>query len=346
MPHARTDTHRRSAIRAADYEYLGCTYQPPSGDPFAARRVAQINRATLDRIQAHRDAGTGQTVYDLSAGACTACGSVNALSFAHYRHRTTGDIIRLGLDCAAKFDMDGHLQREQFRREIRSAMDFAAGRQKAAAMLQEAGLGELWDWYADDTPTPDVVALMLDLGVAGVEPWPGDDADPETQEAWRSQVNKISRATGIGRAAENAIRDERTIGSIISTVIRTGRLSDSQVRYLGTLRDRSLGKPAELAREAYARHLSQQANAEPCPEGRRVIAGTVISVAERDTPYGLAWKMLVDSGEGWRCWGTVPASLDPSAIRGKRVRFTATLKPSSELDFGFFSRPTKAEVIG
>jgi hypothetical protein len=55
-------------------------------------------------------------------------------------------------------------------------------------------------------------------------------------------------------------------------------------------------------------------------------------------------KMLVVTDTGWKVWGTMPAALDVD--RGARVRFTATVKPSDDdPHFGFFSRPTKAQVL-
>jgi hypothetical protein len=112
------------------------------------------------------------------------------------------------------------------------------------------------------------------------------------------------------------------------------------------------------AREAKRRFLAlwDEAIAEdearsrrPVPTGRVEVEGEIIS--DRSEPgytYGsTVHKMLVDGG-GWRVWGTVPRTLyDGEPIRGRRVRFTATIERSrNDINFGFFKRPTKAIFIG
>jgi hypothetical protein len=83
------------------------------------------------------------------------------------------------------------------------------------------------------------------------------------------------------------------------------------------------------------------------PEGRQVVEVEVLKVRdEEDTfsPYGgTVWKMLVQA-DGFRLYGSVPSSIVGAIERGSRVRFTATLQPK-ETGFGFYKRPTKAEVL-
>jgi hypothetical protein len=70
--------------------------------------------------------------------------------------------------------------------------------------------------------------------------------------------------------------------------------------------------------------------------------------------------MKVVSDAGWSVWGSVPKALlgswewvdgDPVTTNapveiGDRVRFTATIEPSEDDRlFGYFKRPTKAEII-
>lgn len=95
------------------------------------------------------------------------------------------------------------------------------------------------------------------------------------------------------------------------------------------------------------------------PTGRIQITGTIISTRGEDTAYGFTVKMLVESDEGWRVWGTMPRSLwasgamtadgwieTPSAEAGDRVTFTAAVTASDDDSlFGFFSRPTKAQRL-
>jgi hypothetical protein len=71
-------------------------------------------------------------------------------------------------------------------------------------------------------------------------------------------------------------------------------------------------------------------------------------VKAQDDPYrynATVLKMLVKvevQGGLAKVWGTMPAALD--AGRGDRVAFDAKVTPK-ERGFGFFSRPTKAEVV-
>lgn len=79
-------------------------------------------------------------------------------------------------------------------------------------------------------------------------------------------------------------------------------------------------------------------------EGRRVIAGEVAATKIVDSMYGSTLKMLVIDDEGFKYWGTVPASIDVE--RGDRVTLTATVAASDDdVLFGFYKRPSKASVI-
>jgi len=80
------------------------------------------------------------------------------------------------------------------------------------------------------------------------------------------------------------------------------------------------------------------------PEGKIVIEGSVVSMKQVDGfAYGESvWKMLVDCGE-YRVYGSVPKAIADVDL-GDRVRFTAQTE-QKEKGFGFFKRPTKAEIL-
>lgn len=96
-----------------------------------------------------------------------------------------------------------------------------------------------------------------------------------------------------------------------------------------------------------ARKAESAAN--PVPSGRETVTGRIISFKEVEDRYsyygGQIVKMLVEDDRGWRVFGTVPSALS-GAERGDRVTFTAALE-ASEKDpgFGFFKRPTKAQIV-
>ena len=82
----------------------------------------------------------------------------------------------------------------------------------------------------------------------------------------------------------------------------------------------------------------------PVPNGNGLtIIGTVKSVKWQDNQFGGSYKMLVESEEGYRLWGTVPKVIDAVEV-GDKVKFVANVRQSDNL-FGFFSRPRKAQVI-
>lgn len=117
---------------------------------------------------------------------------------------------------------------------------------------------------------------------------------------------------------------------------------------------------------AYARHLDAEAERKveaerkeslpktPVPEGREVVCGTVLSLKEVASDYGVTEKMVVEDDRGFRIYVTVPGSLCVvnddgtwrGVVRGDKVQLTATLERSRDDEtFGFGKRPAKASVV-
>jgi hypothetical protein len=81
----------------------------------------------------------------------------------------------------------------------------------------------------------------------------------------------------------------------------------------------------------------------PVSDKRFTITGEVLSTKWVETDFGSTLKMLVRSVEGFKVWGSVPSNLDVE--RGDHIRFDAKVERShDDPTFGFFKRPTKAEV--
>jgi hypothetical protein len=81
------------------------------------------------------------------------------------------------------------------------------------------------------------------------------------------------------------------------------------------------------------------------PEGKITVVGKIITIKPQDSMYGTTLKILVESADGWRVWGTYPTALD-EAGRGDTVRFNATVERSGrDRDFGFFKRPTQCSIV-
>ena len=127
----------------------------------------------------------------------------------------------------------------------------------------------------------------------------------------------------------------------------------SEICSTGVLLTRHYGFAASLV-QAYERDVVKTARdaqrdaevAGVVVEGRYVIEGTVLSTKWVENAYGESLKMLVrvEQSDGVvRLWGSVPAAIDPEI--GDVVRFTAAVETGRDADFGFFKRPTKAEVV-
>ena len=103
-------------------------------------------------------------------------------------------------------------------------------------------------------------------------------------------------------------------------------------------------------------------------EGRGVITGTIVSAKSVETQWGLSQKVTIADDRGFRIYGSLAGNLADEAynewresvkavydygpecwldhLKGKRLTFTARVERSREdVEFGFFTRPNKAEFI-
>ncbi len=111
---------------------------------------------------------------------------------------------------------------------------------------------------------------------------------------------------------------------------------------------------------AYQRHLGdvayekvkqeRKAEASPVPvtDERIEITGIVISAKWRSSDWGSSLKLTIQTEDGYRVWGSAPASLlaDVDTAVGDVVTFTAKVTVSDDdKTFGFYKRPTKAAYV-
>lgn len=93
------------------------------------------------------------------------------------------------------------------------------------------------------------------------------------------------------------------------------------------------------------------ATSKPVPSGRTDVVGKVVSRKLVDTKFGRQAKILVESDDGWRLWVSEPSMKGKDGSRreaavGDRIKMTTTVEPSrDDPQFGFGSRPSKAEII-
>tara|TARA_Y100001963_G_scaffold135472_1_gene197082 strand:+ start:345 stop:1049 length:705 start_codon:yes stop_codon:yes gene_type:complete len=145
------------------------------------------------------------------------------------------------------------------------------------------------------------------------------------------------------------------VKDIVDRYLHTGRaMSDKQVSLVLRIKEQDTERRARWAKEAE--------EAAPCPEGRCLIEGTVVSAKWRTGDYGTSLKLVVKHESGYKVWGSMPRSLEvaaheetraesprlryldastlPEYLVGRKVSFTATLTPSQkDKSFGFFKRP-------
>lgn len=137
-----------------------------------------------------------------------------------------------------------------------------------------------------------------------------------------------------------------------------------KIKYVGNMRDGMAPKsislvwerPAEVEGEDFGaavqvakqeREVAEKERldgAAPLKEGRYEFQGIVKSTKIQDGYYNTEYKMLVELDDGNRLYGTVPSSIDFEDLKGKRIKLTGKVMVK-EAGFGFFSRPSKAELL-
>lgn len=127
------------------------------------------------------------------------------------------------------------------------------------------------------------------------------------------------------------------VNDVLGKLRRYGSISENQKSSIIEAQARDDGYAAQCAEE--------NANTPNLVEGRYTIEGEVLTTKEQDSPYGTQLKQLVKMDNGTKVWGTVPNAIW-DIDRGDRVRFDAKVTVSNDdRTFGFYSRPTKAEVL-
>ena len=151
----------------------------------------------------------------------------------------------------------------------------------------------------------------------------------------------ISAAWEVYVSGDGDTRAHEIVSDIVRKLVRYGSISDKQVAFISKLMKQIEDAPAIAA----ARKAEADA-ADPVPEGRIAITGEVLTVKVMETRFGLVQKMLVRASDGgYKLWGSVPSSISDDVQVGAEVTFTATLQPSADdAKFGFYSRPSKAEI--
>lgn len=196
----RTDIHRPSAIVPSDYDFVAFEYLKL--DSLGACDALMRERA---KIEAHMARTGGTYSSHEHGGNCMVCGNVFATYTVLFYHRPSNVYVRLGQDCAMKLEMSNDGAYNRFTAAVRDAREAQAGKRKAEATLNDAGLSSAWALYNaqwsesfrnDETIARDIVSKLVKYGSLS-----------EKQVAFlRSLMERIERRPQIEaqRAAEAA----------------------------------------------------------------------------------------------------------------------------------------------
>lgn len=305
---ARTDVHRPSEIVPEDYVYVGVEHVKIEnlGDVY----FAQDQRRN---IEAHMARTGGNYSHHAHGGNCMVCGN----AFAHYTvlfyHPKSNSYVRMGQDCAEKVDC---MNTEAFRAltllkdGVAAARQLKAGKAKAQQILNDLGLSKAFVIYS---------------------------AGPSASKS----------------------QEEDTVFNIVSKLVTYGSLSDKQVDFVHTLLDRIERRPEIEAQRAAERAAAADV---PVTDKRVTVRGTIITKKNQEGFRGqVVTKILVKTEAGYKLWGTLPSAIEGYAARmvddvlrpafagaqvGDVVEFNARIERSKDdPKFGFFSRPTQAEIV-
>jgi hypothetical protein len=147
MSSTRTDLHRPSQIVPDDYDFVSFNYYGSMdlGAVFALREQGEILREHMAR--------TGGKFDKVGGGICDCCGNQRVRYVSYFYHEKSNSYIRLGWQCAQKLELaqDG-ADANMFKVSIKAAIEHAAGKQKAQALLTERNLTDAWTLYTSTPP--------------------------------------------------------------------------------------------------------------------------------------------------------------------------------------------------
>lgn len=341
----RTDIHRPSAIKPDDYVWYGDWPFPRSGDEMMGKIMFEEREFVRKRMEKE---GLHFARHE-KGGSCDVCGA-NAIYLVVFHHTPSKECIKVGCDCAMKFELgDGNA----FRTAMKEGLELKAGKRKAEALLNtQYGMPGLWKLLEQE----DGFNIQMDRPVFNyVRPLCFKDEGDFDHYEWKSgefnrELKKWKGSFGKQFAwkLNQAEGDESTIRDMVGNLVKYGSWSEKQVAYAKTLMIR-LTTWEMQARDSQAKYEEENKNRADAPVGREPIEGEVISVKEHGGGYGyyddVTYKMTVKDKTGWMGWCTVPQGIH-DAEKGDIVRLTATWTPSDDdKKFAFGKRPSKAEYI-
>lgn len=301
----RTDVHAPKNLKPEDYEFVACG-NFPTAELDGFSPLASTHRHVIDE---------GWTFADTSeetGRGCQHCGAF-LVYYAILKHLPSHRLIRVGETC---LDNRFSLANAEFQK-LRKAAKLNRERRKLSDKRDAFLSGTLNDG-----------SLMRDL------------------YEWAKEQSAFDR-DGYAESFE---------AKFVRFIDRFGEVSDKFIAAI----QRSKVRQAEWA----AKKAEEAKTAAPVIEGKITVTGEILSLKWRDSAYGGALKMVVRDDRGFKVWGTVPSNVlaqldvnlaalhtDGNAhyykdLLPQRIIFAATIKKSDDdATFGFFSRPTNANLI-
>jgi len=96
-----------------------------------------------------------------------------------------------------------------------------------------------------------------------------------------------------------------------------GKLSEKQlalvIRNIAEAKERD-ERRAEIRALDEARKAQLLADGVMAPEGKVVVTGVIRSIKEKESQFGTTLKMLVETAEGWKVWGSLPTIKVPTSV--------------------------------
>lgn len=245
-------------------------------------------------------------------GACDHCGQRIRYGVL-FHHKPSDKLVAVGLTCAHTLNMSSRTEKE------------------IKAKAEQARLVRAIEAWANESPD----------NMAALDYF---NKRRDAESAYRDAMAEWNDRGNPG-PAPRAPRYNDFVDDVARKLRRYGSLSEKQVA--AVLKSKERDEEFEARRQAEEEALK---TAPALADGRYEIEGTVISVKWVEG-FSTGWdgrsldtkKMLVKMDDGNKVFGTVPSAI-LEADKGTRVKFTAKVEPKEE-HFGFFSRPTKPEII-
>lgn len=283
---------------------------------------------------------------DVDAKRCDHCGIRHNRNRLFIIENTNGKIMQIGIVCMEDFlGKDAASLISDF-----WLLDF----EEANGVESEGG------WGSDNTPLDlynYLSAVKLAISAYG---WLSKSKAEEVMECATAYVaydmiDRKKRAKAIDLARTNPHKKEYKISEAIEWAqTQSGNDYLDNIASIARLEivPRKYDGYAASILAAYERHLDQEAekallqeSASPAPAGRHIIEGTILSIKEKYSQYGIQLKMTLQATDGWRLYVTLPKAI-ANAERGDKVELTVTVTPSDDdKTFAWGKRPSKAAIV-